>query len=377
MTGERLRGRLEAWLLRIWFGPATAGDRLLAALVAPVALPLSWLVAAVARRRRAALRRQQRSDGAVPVVVVGNLVAGGAGKTPLVAAIATGLAARGWRPGLLARGYRAGTTAALVDRDGDPATLGDEAVLLAEQTGLPLAVGADRGAALALLLTHHPDRDVVIADDGLQHTGLPRRLELLAIDRRGFGNGRCLPAGPLREPADRVASVDAVIDTGGGAGSSGVGFSGSGSSDSGSSDGNASAEPAPALTAAGPRRFASRLVAERFRTLDGAAGWSPAEFVAQFRDQPITAIAGIAAPERFFTTLRELGLTPRCEPLADHARIDPHWLGALPGRWLLLTAKDAVKCRDLPAATRARCVRLDVAAQPDPALLEWLTGALA
>ena len=155
MIRERLRGRLEAWLLRVWFdspaAPAGPGDRLLAAVAAPVALPLSWLVAAVARRRRARIRHQAPGDDPVPVVVVGNLVAGGAGKTPLAIAIALGLREHGFRPALLAGGYRAAAPAdgaVLVDGTSDPGRAGDEAVLLAMQTGLPVAAGRNRAAVV-------------------------------------------------------------------------------------------------------------------------------------------------------------------------------------------------------------------------------------
>ena len=361
MIPERLRGRLEGWLLRVWFGKSSRMDRLLAGLAAPVGLPLSWLVAAIARRRRGRIRRQPTdAAGAVPVIVVGNLVVGGSGKTPLVAAIGIGLAGRGFRPGLIARGYRSLDEAAdatggsaFVSGASDPEQVGDEAVMLASQTGLPVAIGRDRAAALARLLARHPECDVVISDDGLQHVGLPRRLELLAIDERGFGNGRCVPAGPLREPADRIATVDAVIRTGA-----------------------ALSPPALASPAGRQRQFSSRVEPVAFQVIDGSAQWTPTDFPARFGRDPLTAIAGIARPERFFETLRHLGLAPDCHRLPDHARIDGAWLASLPGRWILMTAKDAIKCRRLPAPVTARCVCLEIAAVPEPALLEWLEAEL-
>ena len=361
MIRERLRGRLEGWLLRVWFGSASPADRLLAALLAPAALPLSWLVATVARRRRRRIVKQLPGGG-VPVVVVGNLVAGGSGKTPLVAALAAGLAQAGFRPGILAGGYRARPTRSgsvpngpapvtMVDAASDAAQVGDEALLLALQTGLPVAVGKDRAAAAALLCRLHPDRNVLLSDDGLQHIGLPRAVELVAIDDRGFGNGRCLPAGPLREPADRLDSVDAVVMT-------------------------AAAAVATAAPGGHPRRYRSALQMTAFRTLDGANGWTPEEFAGAHGGEPLAAIAGIARPTRFFDSLHALGLRPTCHALPDHAAIDARWLRSLPGRWILMTAKDAVKCRGFEGALLARCVRVDVAARPDPALLEWLAARL-
>ena len=360
MIRERLRGRLEGWLLRVWFADASPAERLPAVLLAPLALPLSWLVAAVARRRRTRLVRQVPGCG-VPVVVVGNLVAGGSGKTPLVAAIARGLADAGFRPGILAGGYRAGAGAAgarqrtkspvapaLVDAASDAAVVGDEAALLAVETGLPLAVGKDRTAAAALLQQSHPEVDVIVSDDGLQHVGLERFIELAAIDDRGFGNGRCLPAGPLREPADRLDSVDALVLTAG-------------------------AAIAPRDHR---RQYRSELAMTAFATLDGLHRWSPASFVAQQAGEPLAAIAGIARPARFFESLQALGLRTECHPLPDHAAVDAAWLRALPGRWILMTAKDAIKCRGFEAALLARCVRVEVAASPDPALLEWLAARL-
>jgi tetraacyldisaccharide 4'-kinase len=351
---ERLRGRLEAWLQRVWFDQAraSASDRALAAVAAPVALPLSRLVAATARRRRRLVRRQHAGDGTVPVVVVGNLVAGGAGKTPIAAAIARGLERAGWHPALLCGGYRsAGTGPSLVTPQSDAAAVGDEAIVLARDTDLPVASGRDRAAALALLLRAHPDRDVVVSDDGLQHPGLPRRIELVVIDERGFGNGHCLPAGPLREPADRLATVDAVIVTGSGM----------------------DEPPGMDLPA---RRYRSVLEPHRWHRLDGAADWDLAAFAQHVAGERLAAVAGMARPERFFATLERLGLAAECHRLPDHGRIDPGWLAGLPADRILMTGKDAARCAGFAPELLARCAWLEVAAMPDPSLLEWLDAAL-
>ncbi len=355
MIRERLRGRLEAWLQRVWFDhpAATPADRALALLAAPLALPLSRLVAAVARRRRQLVRRQQAGDGTVPVVVVGNLVAGGAGKTPLSAAIAIGLEQAGWRPALLSGGYRsAGIGPAMVGPGSDATAVGDEAIVLARDTGLPVASGRDRAAALALLLRAHPDRDVVVSDDGLQHHRLPRRIELAVVDERGFGNGRCLPAGPLREPVDRLATVDAVVFTGG------------------QPDGLSGAGCLPA------RCHRSRLEPRRWHRLDGAVRWNLEGFARLVAGERLAAVAGMARPERFFDTLHRLGLAAECHRLPDHGRIDPGWLAALPADRILMTGKDAARCAGFEPGLLARCAWLEVAAAPDPALLEWLSAAL-
>src|SRR5690606_21092317 len=147
--------------------------------------PLAWLTGRVARRQRA--RIEALPPPPIPVVVIGNLVVGGAGKTPLVTALVDALAARGWQPGILASGYGADRQdARLVTADDDARQAGDEALLLARLTGRPTAVARSRAEALALLTATHPEVDVVLADDGLQHAGLPRCLEVAVFDGRGI-----------------------------------------------------------------------------------------------------------------------------------------------------------------------------------------------
>ena len=340
---------VEARIRRIWFAPQGAADGLAGTLLRP----LGVLVGAVAGRRRrriAQAKAAPREPGRPPVVVVGNLVVGGTGKTPLLIALVDALVARGWRPGVLARGYRSraeGAAPRRVGPDDDAHAVGDEPVLVARRTGRPVVVGRDRGAALRLLAADG-DCDVVLSDDGLQHAGLPRDLELAVFDARGAGNGRCLPAGPLREPLRGALLLDALVLNG--------------------------------RTAAAPivhsRVFRFELAPIGLQALDGARRWTPAAFVAEFGDAPIDAVAGIGAPQRFFDTLASLGLHARPHPLADHARIDPALLAALPGRWIVMTEKDAVKCAGFDAALRARCVALRVEAVADPALVDWLEDRL-
>ncbi|MCX7273206.1 MAG: tetraacyldisaccharide 4'-kinase [Burkholderiales bacterium] len=205
---ERRRTALEQRLLARWFPAMTppGGTGSAGAL-----WPLAWLTGFIAGRRRRQIRRLDRAHRPA-VIVVGNLVVGGSGKTPLVAQIARHLSDQGWRVGILTRGHRAALRQArLVGPDDDPARHGDEPVMLARITRLPVGCGIDRGAALALLLAAHPGLEVIVSDDGLQHPGLARTLELAVFDERGAGNGRLLPAGPLREPLVHLRDMDAVL----------------------------------------------------------------------------------------------------------------------------------------------------------------------
>src|SRR5512134_354724 len=216
----------------------------------------------------------------VPVVVVGNLVVGGTGKTPLVLWVVDALRSRGRRPGIVSRGYR-GTNdpARPVPSRADPAHFGDEPVLLAERSGVPVWIGRDRVAAARGLLTAHPDCDVLVCDDGLQHYALARDVEIAVEDERGHGNGLLLPAGPLREPASRA--VDAVVVNG------------------------------PPRAGA----FEMRLVPAGFRRVGGDGQEVPIEAL---RGKRLHAVAGIGNPPRFFATLRALGLAFVPHAFPDH-----------------------------------------------------------
>jgi tetraacyldisaccharide 4'-kinase len=283
-------------------------------------------------------------------VVLGNLLAGGTGKTPAVISLARAMSARGWRVGLLARGYRAARDdARLVLPSSDAVEHGDEPVLLARATRLPVAAGRQRAAALALLAREHPELDLVISDDGLQHAGLARTLEVLVFDHRGLGNGCLLPAGPLREPPSHAQGMDAVLVNGD------------------------AASPVPGLPV-----FRFALESGRFLALgpggdDPGTGpareLAPAEFVRHVAGRPLDALAGIAQPQRFFGALRSLGLVVREHPLPDHARVDAATLAALDAPVVVMTGKDAVKCR--PFADD-RCWELEVQARIDPAFVDWI-----
>jgi tetraacyldisaccharide 4'-kinase len=327
---SRLAAPLAAWLQALWYRSA----------VPPWPLRLlSRPFGLVVRLRRAGYARGVLYSRRLPkpVIVVGNISVGGSGKTPLVIWLAQQLAERGLRPGVVLRGYGGsaarGRTPRLVQPGCDVQVVGDEALLLRERTGLPVAVGRDRGAAAQLLLA--AGVDVIIADDGLQHLRLARDFEIAVIDgARGVGNGFLLPAGPLREPALRLASVDAIVVNGAVTGAVNV---------------LQGAAAAAAGAAAGPARtFFMRLTGEWLRTLGG--GESVA--LSSLAGQRVHAIAGIGHPQRFFAQLASAGLTVVAHAFPDHHRYRAAELDFGDQLPLLMTEKDAVKCRAFAAANR-------------------------
>ncbi|AFP84897.1 tetraacyldisaccharide 4'-kinase [secondary endosymbiont of Ctenarytaina eucalypti] len=276
-------------------------------------LPFSWLYGLITALIRCSYRRGWRKVHRfpLPVVVVGNLTAGGSGKTPVVLWLVTRLQSLGWRVGLVSRGYGGWTKKypLLLDATTTSTQCGDEPLLIWQRTGAPVAVAPRRAEAVAALLRAHP-LDVVIADDGLQHYALGRDIEWVVIDgERRFGNGWLLPAGPMRELASRLETVQAVIVNGG----------------------NARCGEVPMWLDAsaavnlitGQRRFLTDLT-------------------------PIVAMAGIGYPPRFFQTVRAGGAIPIREvAFADHQAYRKEMLYPLiaPDEQLLMTEKDAVKCR--------------------------------
>ena len=255
-----------------------------------------------------------------PVIVVGNLSVGGSGKTPLVVWLVEQLRLAGSRPGVVLRGYGGsaarGREPTRVRADSPAAVVGDEALLLLARTGAPVAVCADRVRAARLLLAE--GIDVIVADDGLQHLRLARDCEIVVIDgERGLGNGYLLPAGPLREPATRLASVDAIVING-------EGYCG-----------GITMPLAP---------IPMRLCGDRLQALDGNA--APV-LLASLAGRRVHAVAGIGHPQRFFAQLRAAGLEPIEHAFPDHHGFRTGELSfgdALP---VLMTEKDAVKCRGL------------------------------
>jgi tetraacyldisaccharide 4'-kinase len=248
----------------------------------------------------------------VPVIVVGNLTAGGSGKTPVVEALVRDLGAQGHAVAVVSRGYGAAPPQApyRVRSEDAAAIAGDEPLALTRATGVPVWLDPDRRAALRAAVEH--GATVVISDDGLQHAGLPRSFEICVIDgRRGFGNGALLPAGPLREPVERIESVDAVLIK------------------------------APLRVPLPVDGMEFRLEGTGIRSIDG-------ERRLEAVGQGVDAVAGIADPVAFFEDLEEAGFRPRRHPLADHQAIDPAWLKRLPGP-VVMTAKDAAR---VPAGLR-------------------------
>lgn len=313
----------------------------------PLLAPAAWLFGLVVKRRRLAVLtgRAPPWRAPAPVIVVGGLTVGGVGKTPLVIWLAQWLKERGLRPGVVSRGYggRGNRRPLRVPAEGaDPAQCGDEPVLIALRTGCPVVVCRDRVRAVQALLADG-EVDVVITDDGLQHYRLARDLEVAVIDGQlGFGNGRLLPAGPLREPASRLAEVDWVVCNGRRCG--------------------AAAEEA--LMVMRPTAFVN---------LHSGLRLAPAEFTKRHRS--VHGVAGIGNPDRFLHALRSLGL-----------QVQPHWLDdhhVFTGKEVLFadelpvvcTDKDAVKLSRLPTPV-PQCWRLQVAADIDAAGLDLLQRAL-
>ena len=273
--------------------------------------PLSLLMGlAVALRRMLYQARVLRAQHpGVPVVVVGNVVAGGAGKTPVVMAVVRHLQAQGWHPGVVSRGYgRSTQDCRAVHADSPAHEVGDEPALIARQCAVPVAVAARRIDAAHLILAQHPETDVIVCDDGLQHLALARDIEICIFNDQGTGNGFLLPAGPLREPWPRP--VDLVVHAGRAVADSGA--------------------PAFAL---------QRSLADFALGADGQR--IP---LADLHSQPLLAVAGIAPPQDFFAMLQAEGLQlTQTQGLPDHSNFDSWNRPTDKPYTLICTEKDAVK----------------------------------
>ncbi|CAZ88752.1 lipid A 4'kinase [Thiomonas arsenitoxydans] len=310
--------------------------------------PLSRLFALLSAGRRSLYRagvlRAERVG--VPVVVVGNLTVGGAGKTPLITELARGLQQVGWRPGIVSRGYgrrSADDTPLRVDAQSDPAECGDEPVLLARLTGCPVMVGRRRAQAAFALRAAWPDVDVILSDDGLQHLALARDVELVVVDQRLWGNGWLLPAGPLRESPGRRR--DATLGP----------------------------EAALQQVSGGGRHFALVRSLGDITHIVSAQTLSAAQFVQRFGAKPLGAVAGIGHPRQFFAMLQALGLTVQTRALGDHQPLSTDALAGLPPDGpILLTEKDAIKSAHLPPVLRERLWVVGLRLQLPADLLPWL-----
>lgn len=327
-----LRDRIARTLERSWEGRGA---------LSTVLLPAAGVFATIVAARRLLFARGWRATGhlPVPVIVVGNLVAGGAGKTPTTIAVVELLRRHGYTPGIVSRGYgrRDSRVAVLGDDDEDAAEVGDEPLLLKRRTQAPVAVGADRVGAGHALLRAHPTVDVVVSDDALQHLALERDVEVLVFDERGAGNGRLLPAGPLRERVPGAVGPRRIVLY------------------------NADA-PTTGLSGHLARRSLAGVT-----PLDGWWRGAPPslEALRSLRGRPVVAVAGMARPARFFAMLRGAGLEIVERRLGDHADF-----ATLP--WpptaadVVVTEKDAVKLApSRRIGTRVWVARLDFV--PDPA----------
>lgn len=334
---------IARWLQRQWFEQRRLSPALW--LLLPLLLPfvaLFILLAALKRR----MTRSQRLP--VPVVVVGNITVGGAGKTPLTLALAAALLARGYRPGIISRGYGGDNAVPRpVNADSPAAEVGDEPLLMARRSGLPVWIGRDRAAAGLALLAAQPAVDVLLCDDGLQHYRLARDCEIAVFDGRGAGNAWRLPLGPLREPLARLAEVDAVVCNG---------------------------APDPRLPQTVPQ-FAMRLVPDDFYRLDDPARCCTA---ADLAGRKLYALAGIGDPARFFRTLAGLGLSFSAHPFADHHVFSSDDLAFAADGVLLMTEKDAVKCAALaPGETWVLPVRAELPSTLTELVMEKIRGRQA
>ena len=267
-------------------------------------LPIAWLYGGLGALRRTLYRKGVLKSwrAPVPVVVVGNVIAGGAGKTPVTIHLVSALQAMGWRPAVISRGYgrdAAGTDAAIeVTASSHPQQVGDEPLLIAQRTGAPVFVAKQRAQAARAALAAYPTTNVLVCDDGLQHLALARNVEIAVFNAMGVGNGWSLPAGPLREPWPRKLDIALY-------------------------NGKPPANVTPSGAAAWPveRQLAPYAIAQDGRHVP----------LADLRQRPVQALAAIAYPDEFFAMLRAQGLQlTRCDALPDHANLaDAPWLTQL------------------------------------------------
>lgn len=306
-----------------------------------VLAPLSWLFTLVSALRRFAYARGLLKSVklSVPVIIVGNISVGGTGKTPLVIWLVEQLQRHGYVPAVISRGYGGSAQAITpVFKDSDPVSVGDEPVLIARSGLCPVWVGRNRPEVGKALLRAHPECNVIVCDDGLQHYRLQRDIELVVVDAEsGFGNGFRLPAGPLREGKSRLKDVDAIVSNGGNALS---------------------------------KSYRMQLAGDTFRRVADIVDTATA---ADFAGKRIVAIAGIGRPDRFFATLRQMGL--QCDELSfpDHYAFQPADLQSIDADVILMTEKDAVKCA---AFANSNWWYLPVAAKVDEALASFVLNKL-
>ena len=326
--------------------------------------PLSWVYGLVLRIRRlfSDLRICNAKPLTVPVIIVGNIRVGGTGKTPIVIALAEKLSELGWKPGIISRGYGAQASAVptQVTSDSDPSIVGDEPVLIVMRTKnqVPIWVFPKRKQTIATLLQHHPEVNVIISDDGLQHTGLPRwpareggrDIEFVVRDGRGEGNRFLLPAGPLREPATR--DRDATLMT---------------------------ANPSQKSVQVdeyfqGRRAFTlSPQLGLAYQLNHSSNRQSLESFSEQYLPKKMTAVAALGNPQRFFDSLQKHGVVAKCIGLPDHSTYTDTFFSKIDAKCILITEKDAVKCAGI---TDERIWVVPMSVNIPDALSEWMQSIL-
>lgn len=315
------KARMEHWLTGVWYREQPTG--LFGGLLLKGLESIYRRV--ISRKNSAENIRLAKRDLSPPVLVVGNVVAGGAGKTPIVQAVCRQLTERGFSVGILTRGYGRKDSAPVLLTPGMDALAsecGDEPVWLLKNTHCPIAISADRNQGMLNLLKAHPSLDLIVSDDGLQHLNLPRTLEWIVFDERASGNGKLLPLGPLREPITRLQTADAVL-TG--------------------------SIPAEALAhklgfPAGPDWISVPLHSRGFRNLKTGEILPLSDALSQWHSKPVTAFTGLGNPDKFFNLLIKQGFKlDRCIPLPDHFAYPPNYCAGLEADLAITTGKDAVK----------------------------------
>ncbi|MCB5190298.1 tetraacyldisaccharide 4'-kinase [Methylobacillus arboreus] len=324
--------RFSRWLERQWYR-RTAWQLVLR--------PFSWLFWILIGLRRLAYRLGlfKSLKLPVPIIIVGNINVGGTGKTPFVIWLVQQLRQNGWYPGIISRGYGGNVIHThQVSKDSLPQDVGDEPVLLAHRTGVPLYVGRKRTRAVRHLLRDYPECNLIISDDGLQHYALERDIEIAIIDgERIFGNGQLLPAGPLRETSSRLDEVDAVVFNSG-------------------------------PPAAGG--YLMQLVPDSLRQLSNPETRME---LSELIGRRVHAVAGIGNPQRFFGQLENMGLIVEAHPFADHHAYSEADFQFAKDEIVLMTEKDAVKCTSF---ARENWWFMPIAAEIDRALAEKILARL-
>lgn len=331
-------GRFEQFVNRQWY----QGGLLSTAL-----RPLGALYCAASHLRHQYYAHGRRQRAALPSVVVGNLTVGGSGKTPLVLALARHLQEKGWNPALVSRGYRARPPSYpyLVQMPDDPARSGDEPLLLSHRSQLPVVIGPNRLQDIAWLAARRL-ADIVVLDDGFQHLSLLPDLSLLVIDgQRGFGVGRCLPAGPLREPITALHRAHALIL-------------------------NGSSSAASDIPGVDMPVFEMQVQAQALVSIMNP---ELRQDLATLEGQHLHAVSGIGNPERFFCQLETRGAILERHPFPDHHAFEKDDFLNMQGAPIVMTEKDAVKCAGL---NLANAWALRVEAVLDPAFWHWLDQRL-